>query len=271
MSGEQEIQQLSTKSDVIDFRLIGGEMQAVVITLDPGEQVIAEAGGMLYMTDGIEMQTSMEAGGGENKGFFGKLFKAAGRVVTGESFFITTFSNNGQKRADVAFGAPYPGKIVPISLAEYGGELLCQKDAFLCAARGTEVSIAFQKKLGAGLFGGEGFILQRLSGDGLACIHAGGTVFPMDLQAGQTLRVDTGCLVAMQPSVDYDIAFVGGFKNAMFGGEGLFFATLKGPGRVFLQTLPFSRLADRIHAAASPVGPAKGEGSVLGGLFSGDD
>jgi uncharacterized protein (TIGR00266 family) len=239
-----------SKSDVIDYRLIGEELQAVVITLDPGEQVLAEAGAMLYMTDGIDMQTSMDAGGGEKKGFFGKLLKAAGRAVAGESFFITTFTNTANTRADVAFAAPYPGKIVPIPLAEYGGELLCQKDAFLCAARGTEISVAFQKKLGAGLFGGEGFILQKLAGDGLACIHAGGTVFPVDLAAGQKLRVDTGCMVAMQTSVSYDIQFVGGFKNAMFGGEGLFFAALEGPGRVLLQTLPLSRLADRIVSAS---------------------
>jgi uncharacterized protein (TIGR00266 family) len=257
-----------TASDVIDHRLIGNELQAVVITLDPGEQVLAEAGAMLYMTDGIDMQTSTATGGGEKKGFFGKMFKAAGRALAGESFFITTFTNTGSQRADVGFAAPYPGKIVPIPLAEYGGTLLCQKDAFLCAARGTEISIAFQKKLGAGLFGGEGFILQKLEGDGLACIHAGGSVFPMDLQPGQKLRVDTGCVVAMQSSVNYDIEFVGGFKNALFGGEGMFFATLEGPGRVFLQTMPLSRLADRINAASS-FGGDTGE-STLGSLFSGD-
>ena len=257
------------QSDVIDFRLIGEGMQAVVITLDPGEQVLAEAGAMLYMTDGIDMQTSTAAGGGEKKGFFGKMLKAAGRALAGESFFITTFTNTGSQRADVAFAAPFPGTIVPVPLAEYGGELLCQKDAFLCAARGTEISVAFQKKLGAGMFGGEGFILQKLQGDGLACIHAGGSVFPMDLQPGQKLRVDTGCLVAMQPSVTYDIEFVGGFKNALFGGEGLFFASLTGPGRVLLQTLPLSRLADRLQAASAPLAN-QGEGGVLGSMFGGD-
>lgn len=257
------------QSDVIDYRLIGQELQAVVITLDPGEQVLAEAGVMLYMTDGIDMQTSTAAAGGEKKGFFGKMLKAAGRAMAGESFFITTFTNTGSAPADVAFAAPFPGNIMPIPLSEYGGELLCQKDAFLCAARGTEISVAFQKKLGAGLFGGEGFILQRLQGDGLACIHAGGSVFPIDLQPGQKLRVDTGCLVAMQTSVNYDIEFVGGFKNAMFGGEGLFFASLTGPGRVLLQTMPFSRLADRISAATSIVG-GQGEGGVLGTMFGGD-
>jgi uncharacterized protein (TIGR00266 family) len=231
--------------------------------------VVAEAGGMLYMTDGIVMQTAMATD--KNKGFFGNLIKAAGRMMTGESFFVTTFGNEGRQRADVTFAAPYPGKILPVDLAKHGGELICQKDSFLCAARGTDVKIAFQKKLGAGLFGGEGFILQRLTGDGLAFVHAGGSVFPMDLAPGQTLRVDTGCIVAFEPTVDYDIQMVGGFKNALFGGEGLFLATLKGPGKCYLQTLPFSRLADRIVAASRAGGGAsRDEGSVLGGLLMGN-
>ncbi len=260
---------MPTQCDEIDYRLIGEEMQAVVVTLDPGEQVVAEAGGMLYMTDGITMQTGMATD--KNKGFFGNLIKAAGRMMTGESFFVTTFANEGRQRADVTFAAPYPGKILPVDLAKHGGELICQKDSFLCAARGTDVKIAFQKKLGAGLFGGEGFILQRLTGDGLAFVHAGGSVFPMDLAPGQTLRVDTGCIVAFEPTVDYDIQMVGGFKNALFGGEGLFLATLKGPGKCYLQTLPFSRLADRIVAASRAGGGAsRDEGSVLGGLLMGN-
>ena len=261
---------MTRTSDEIDFRIIGDDMQAVVITLDPEEQVIAEAGAMMYMTDGIDMQTTMSAGQG--RGMLGKLMKAAGRMVTGESFFVTTFTNEAQVRADVAFSAPYPGKILPIDLDEQGRELVCQKDAFLCAARGTELSVAFQKRIGAGLFGGEGFILQRLQGDGLAFVHAGGTVFRMPLEAGQKLRLDSGCLVAMQPSVDYDIQWAGGFKNALFGGEGLFLATLTGPGNVWLQTLPFSRLADRMMAAGRSLGrKSTGEGSILGGLFMGDN
>ena len=255
--------------DEIDYRLIGEEMQAVVVTLDPGEQVVAEAGVMLYMTEGIDMQTGMATD--KNKGFFGNLVKAAGRMMTGESFFVTTFGNQGGARADVAFAAPYPGKILPIDLAKHGGELICQKDSFLCAARGTDVKIAFQKKIGVGLFGGEGFILQRLTGDGLAFVHAGGSVFPMDLAPGQTLRVDTGCIVAFEPTVEYDIQMVRGFKNALFGGEGLFLATLRGPGKCYLQTLPFSRLADRIVSASKAGGGAsRDEGSVLGGLLMGN-
>ncbi|MFC1521191.1 TIGR00266 family protein [Elusimicrobiota bacterium] len=255
--------------DEIDYKLIGDDMQAVVVTLDPGEQVLAEAGTMLYMTDGIDMQTSMSTD--NNKGLFGNLMKAAGRVLTGESFFITTFTNVGQQRADVTFAAPYPGKIMPIDLSQSGGHILCQKDAFLCAARGTDISVAFNQKLGAGLFGGEGFILQKISGDGLTFIHAGGTVFETSLFSGQSLRVDTGCLVAFEPTINYDIKYVGGFKNALFGGEGLFFANLSGQGKVYLQTLPFSRIADRIiQSAKSLGGQQKGEGSVLGGMLMGN-
>ena len=250
--------------DVIDYKLIGDDLQAVVVTLDPGEQVIAEAGVMLYMTSGIEMQTSMSAD--KNKGFFGNLIKAAGRALTGESFFITTFSNQGSGRADVTFAAPYPGKIIPLDMVKHGGELICQKDSFLCAARGTDVTIAFQRKLGAGLFGGEGFILQRIKGDGLAFVHAGGAIIAKDLAPGEMLRVDTGCMVAFEPTVNYDIQMVKGFKNALFGGEGLFLATLSGPGKVYLQTLPFSRLANRLIAASHV-----GGGSSTGGLFNGDN
>ena len=254
-------------ADVIDYELVGEDLQAVIIELDPGEGVQAEAGAMLYMEDGIEMQTS--TGGG--------LFKGFKRMVTGESFFITTFMHSGQGKSHVAFAAPYPGKIVPVDLGNHSQEFICQKDSFLCGASGIEISIAFNKKLGAGLFGGEGFILQRLSGDGMAFVHAGGTVMERDLAAGQTLRIDTGCIVGFQSTVNYDIKFVGGFKNALFGGEGLFYAVLTGPGKVFLQTLPFSRLADRIGAAAR-FGGRRGEskgvagigGDLLGNLLSGD-
>lgn len=221
---------------------------------------------MMYMGKGIEMQTS--TGGG--------LFKGFKRIITGESFFITTFLYNGRGKGHVAFGAPYPGKIIPLELDKLGGSFLCQKDAFLCAARGIEIEVAFTKRIGAGLFGGEGFILQRLEGAGMAFVHAGGTIIKRDLKAKETLRVDTGCLVALSPSVDYDIQFVGGFKNALFGGEGIFLARLTGPGQVYLQSLPFSRLADRIFAAArfQKKGEQKGiagiGGDLLGGLLGGD-
>lgn len=253
-------------ADVIDYRIHGDDMQLVEVELDPGEGVMAEAGAMTFMTDGVELLTS--TGGG--------VFKGLKRMFTGESFFITTFYNRGSSKAQVAFGAPYPGKIVALDLAALGGRFLCQKDAFLCAAHGTDVKIAFTKKLGAGLFGGEGFILQELVGDGLAFIHAGGTVIRRDLGPGESLRVDTGCLAAFAPSVGYDIQFVGGFKNALFGGEGLFYARLTGPGPVYLQSLPFSRLADRISAAArfQQKGESRGiagiGGGVLGTILQGD-
>ena len=253
-------------TDVIDYRIIGDDMQIVEIELDPGEGVRAEAGAMMYMEKDIEMQTN--TGGG--------MFSGFKRMFTGESFFITTFLFNGKGKGHVAFSAPYPGKIIPVYLGDYGKNFICQKDAFLCAASGTEIEVAFTKKLGAGLFGGEGFILQRLTGDGMAFIHAGGTIIERYLEQGETLRVDTGCLVGMAPTVDYDIQFIGGFKNAMFGGEGLFLALLSGPGTVFLQSLPFSRLADRIAAAAkySGKGEQKGVaglgGGVLGNIISGD-
>jgi len=251
----------------IDFKVYGDDMQFVEIELDPMEAVVAEAGGMMYMEDSIQMETIFGDGSQQNSGFLGSLLGAGKRLLTGESLFMTVFQNRGAGKKKVAFGAPYPGKIIPVDLSELGGELLAQKDSFLCAAKGVSVGIAFTKRLGAGLFGGEGFILQRLQGDGLAFVHAGGTIMQRDLAPGETLRVDTGCIVAFQPSVNYDIQMVGGIKSALFGGEGLFFATLRGPGRIWLQSLPLSRLAGRIYAAA-PQGGGKGreEGSVLGGI-----
>ena len=227
-------------SDVIEYRIFGDDLQLVEIELDPGETVRAEIGTMNYMEDGIAMQTT--TGGGLMKGLM--------RAVTGESFFIANFTNSGKAKAHVAFAAPYPGKIIPLDMTALGGSFICQKDSFLCAAKGIDIQVAFTKKMGAGLFGGEGFILQRLTGDGLAFVHAGGTIIEKNLAAGETLRVDTGCLVAFAASVTYDIKFVGDVKNALFGGEGLFLATLTGPGKVYLQSLPLSRLADRIIAAS---------------------
>ncbi len=242
----------------IDYQIFGSEMQIVEIELDPNEAVRAEVGTMMYMEEGIEMQTS--TGGG--------IFAGLKRMVTGDSFFITSFLNRGQGKKKVAFAAPYPGKIIPLDLKALGGEFICQKDGFLCAAQGIEIDVAFTKKIGTGLFGGEGFILQRLTGDGWAFVHSGGTIIQRQLAAGETLRVDTGCLVAMAPSVDYDIQFVGGFKNVLFGGEGLFFAKLTGPGLVYLQSLPFSRLADRIMRASYG---GKEEGGIgIGSIFGGD-
>ncbi|MEK6674301.1 MAG: TIGR00266 family protein [Planctomycetota bacterium] len=251
------------RSDEIDYEIFGDDMQFVQITLDPGEVVVAEAGGMMSMTQGIEMQTVF-GDPSKQQGFLGKLWDAGKRMITGESLFLTTFGAASQRREKVAFAAPYPGKIIPLHLDELGGEIICQKDAFLCAARGVTIGIAFQKKILTGLFGGEGFILQRLNGDGIAFVHAGGTIQRLELGADETLRVDTGCLVALQPSVDYDIQGVGGIKNAVFGGEGLFLATLRGPGIVWLQSLPFTRLAGRILANIGPRG--KEEGSLLGPL-----
>lgn len=256
------------RSHDVDYEILGNEMQIVEIELDPGETVIAEAGGMNYMDDGIVFETKMgdgsEAGGG---GFMGLLKNVGKRMLTGESIFMTHFTNragSGKKR--VAFAAPYPGKIIPLKLSDYGGEILCEKDAFLCAAFGTNVGIAFQKKFGAGLFGGEGFILQRLKGDGLGFIHAGGTIVKKELR-GETMRVDTGCLVAMTSGIQYDIERAGNLKSMFFGGEGLFLTTLRGHGTVWLQSLPFSRLADRILANAPTAGGSStGEGSVLGGV-----
>ena len=251
----------------IDFKIHGDDMQFVEIELDPMEAVVAEAGGMMFMEDGIQMETIFGDGSQQNSGLLGTLLGAGKRLLTGESLFMTVFQNRGMGKKKVAFGAPYPGKIIPIHLAQLGGELLAQKDSFLCAAKGVSLGIAFTKRLGAGFFGGEGFILERLQGDGLAFVHAGGTILQKDLAPGELLRVDTGCIVAFQPSIDYDIQFVGGIKSALFGGEGLFFATLRGPGRVWLQSLPLSRLAGRIVAAAPQTGRGgREEGSLLGGL-----
>ncbi len=251
----------------IDYKIYGDDMQFVEVELDPMEAVVAEAGGMMFMEDGIEMETIFGDGSQKNSGFLGTLLGAGKRLITGESLFMTVFQNRGAGKKKVAFGAPYPGKIIAVHLSEIGGELLAQKDSFLCAAKGVTLGIAFTKRFGAGLFGGEGFILQKLEGDGLAFVHAGGTLYQRDLAPGERLRVDTGCIVAFQPSVEYDIQMVGGIKSALFGGEGLFFATLRGPGRVWLQSLPLSRLAGRIVASAPQTGRGgREEGSVLGGL-----
>ncbi|WP_421753164.1 TIGR00266 family protein [Croceimicrobium sp.] len=255
------------KAHEIDYRLIGEEMQAVEIELDPLETAIAETGSMMMMEDGIAMETIFGDGSNSNESFFGKVWNAGKRALTGEGLFMTAYSNQGTGKKKVYFASPYPGKIIPFHLGEEGGKIICQKDAFLCAAQGVSVSLEFRKKLGVGLFGGEGFIMQKLEGDGMAFLHAGGTIIEKILGPGETLRVDTGCLVAFTPSVDYDIQFIGGLKNSLFGGEGFFYAHLRGPGKVFIQSLPFSRLADRIIASAPKVGGSrKGEGSILGGL-----
>lgn len=248
----------------VDYEIFGDDMQIVEVELDPSEVVIAEAGAMNYMEDGIAFETKMGDGSKPAGGMLDSILNAGKRVLTGESIFMTHFSNSGSGKRRVAFAAPYPGKIIPIDMAEMGEELICQKDAFLCAAFGTSVDIAFNRKLGAGFFGGEGFILQRLRGDGLAFVHVGGTVIKRELK-NETLRVDTGCIAAFTPGIDYDIERAGNLKSMVFGGEGLFLATLKGTGTVYLQSLPFSRLANRVMRAAS-VGGSKGEGSVLGGL-----
>jgi len=251
----------------IEYAIHGDDMQFVEVELDPQEAMVAEAGGMMYMEDGIEMQTIFGDGRAQQSGFLGKLLGAGQRLLTGESLFMTVFLNQSGTKRKMAFGAPYPGKIVPLHLAEIGGQVICQKDSFLCAAKGVSVGIALQRKLGVGLFGGEGFIMQRLEGDGWTFIHAGGTLMSRDLAPGERLRVDTGCVVAYTRTVNFDIQFVGGIKSALFGGEGVFFATLTGPGRVWLQSLPLSRLADRIYAAAPQTGGrGREEGSILGGL-----
>lgn len=255
--------------DVVDYEIFGNEMQYVEVELDPGEAAVGEAGVMMYMQAGIEMDTVF-GDGAQQGGLFGKLMGAGKRLLTGESLFTTVFQNTASSKQRVAFAAPYPGKIVPIDLRALGGTLLCQKDSFLCAAKGVSLGIALQKKLGAGLFGGEGFIMQKLEGDGLAFVHAGGTLMERTLAPGETLRVDTGCVVAYQPSVDFDIQYVGKVKSALFGGEGLFFATLRGPGKIWLQSLPLSRLANRIILSAPAAGGRSSEqGSVLGGAALG--
>ena len=262
-----------TQAHEIDFEIFGHEMQYVEIELDPGETAVAEAGAMMYMSDGIQMETVFGDGShsSESGGFMDKMLGAGKRLITGESLFTTMFSHTGQGKARVAFSSPYPGKIIPLDLKNYQNRIICQKDAFLCAAKGVAIGVAFQKKIGTALFGGEGFIMQQLDGDGLTFVHAGGTIVEKELAAGETLRVDTGCLVALTQTVNYDIEFVGGVKSAIFGGEGFFFATLQGPGHVWLQSLPFSRLAGKIHEAAPQTGgvaSSKGEGSVLGELGS---
>jgi uncharacterized protein (TIGR00266 family) len=251
----------------IDYKIFGNDMQYVEVELDPMEAAVAEAGGMMYMDDGIEMETIFGDGSQQHSGFLGALMGAGKRLLTGESLFMTVFQNRGQGKKRVAFGAPYPGRIIPLRLSDIGGELLAQKDSFLCAAKGVSIGIAFTKRFGAGFFGGEGFILERLQGDGLAFIHAGGGIHERKLAPGEILRVDTGCIVAFQATVDYSIEMVGGVKSALFGGEGLFFATLRGPGQVWLQSLPLSRLAARITAASPKTGRGgREEGSVLGGI-----
>ncbi|MES2975475.1 MAG: TIGR00266 family protein [Pseudomonadota bacterium] len=255
--------------DVVDYDIRGSEMQFVEVELDPGEAAIGEAGSMMFMDGGIAMDTVFGDGSAQQGGFLGKLLGAGKRLVTGESLFTTIYTNNASVKRRVAFAAPYPGKILPMDLKQLGGTLICQKDAFLCAARGVSLGIALQQKLSTGFFGGEGFIMQKLEGDGLAFVHAGGTVVRRELAAGELLMVDTGCVVAYTPSVSFEIQYVGKIKTALFGGEGLFLAKLGGPGTVWLQSLPFSRLASRIFAAAPQRGGSREEGSVLGGLAAG--
>lgn len=259
----------SKQAHEIDYEIIGREMQFVEIELDTNESVVSEAGAMMYMSDQIQMETIFGDGSksSQSGGFFDQMLGAGKRLITGEGLFITMFTYTGPGKGKVAFASPYPGKIIPLDLQNYGHRIICQKDAFLCAAKGVAIGVAFQKKIGTALFGGEGFIMQQLDGDGLAFVHAGGTIIEKELAAGESLKVDTGCLVALTQSVHYDIQFVGNVKSAIFGGEGFFFATLQGPGHVWLQSLPFSRLAGRIWEAAPQTGgQTKGEGSVLGGI-----
>lgn len=262
--------QKKSSVDIVDYQIFGSEMQFVEIELDPQESVVAEAGSMMYMSDYIEMETVF--GDGSEQGgssLFDRMLGAGKRLITGEGLFSTVFTYRGQSKGKVAFASPYPGKIIALDLNDYSGKIVCQKDAFLCAVRGVSIGIEFQKKIGAALFGGEGFIMQKLEGEGKVFVHAGGTIIQKDLQAGESLRIDTGCLVAMTKEIHYDIEFVGGVKSALFGGEGFFFATISGPGHVWLQSLPFSRLAGRIHKAAPQNNTGfstQGEGSVLGEL-----
>ena len=256
--------------DVVDYEIKGAEMQFVELELDPGEAAVGEAGSLFFMDAGITMDTVFGDGSGAGGGgFFGKLLGAGKRLVTGESLFTTVYTNQSAQKLRVAFAAPYPGKILPMDLRQLGGTLICQKDAFLCAARGVSLGIFFQQKLGVGFFGGEGFIMQKLDGEGLAFVHAGGSIVKRELQPGQTLMVDTGCVVAFTPNVNLEIQYVGKIKTALFGGEGLFLAKLSGPGTVWLQSLPFSRLASRIFAAAPQRGGSREEGGLLGGLAGG--
>ncbi len=255
--------------DVVDYEIKGSEMQFVEVELDPGEAAVGEAGSLFFMDAGIGMDTVFGDGSAQTGGLFGKLLGAGKRLVTGESLFTTVYTNRVATKQRVAFAAPYPGKILPMDLRQYGGLLICQRDAFLCAARGVSLGIALQRKLSVGFFGGEGFIMQKLEGDGLAFVHAGGTVVRRELQSGQTLMVDTGCVVAYTQSIGFEIEYVGKIKTAMFGGEGLFFARITGPGTVWLQSLPFSRLASRVFAAAPQTGGGRREESALGGLAAG--
>ncbi len=251
----------------IDYQIFGEEMQYVEIELDPQEIVVAEAGSFMMMDNGIRMQTIFGDGSQQDTGIFGKILSAGKRMLTGESLFMTAYLNENAGKSKVCFASPYPGKIVAIDLQQYGGKFICQKDSFLCAAKGVQVGIEFSRKLGRGLFGGEGFIMQKLEGDGMAFVHSGGTLARRELRAGEVLKVDTGCIVGFSHTVDYDIEFIGGIRNSLFGGEGLFYATLRGPGIVYIQSLPFSRLADRIIASAPKSGGSgRDEGSLLGGL-----
>lgn len=255
--------------DVVDFEVKGSEMQFVEVELDPGEAAVGEAGSLMFMDAGIGMDTVFGDGSAQQGGFLGKLLGAGKRLVTGESLFTTVYTNQASRKLKVAFAAPYPGKILPMDLSKLGGMLICQKDAFLCAAKGVSLGIYFQQKLSVGFFGGEGFVMQKLEGDGLAFVHAGGTVVRRELQVGETLLIDTGCVVAFTPNVNFEIQYVGKIKTALFGGEGLFFAKVTGPGTVWLQSLPFSRLASRVFAAAPQRGGSREEGSVLGGFAGG--
>ncbi|WBL21038.1 TIGR00266 family protein [Zunongwangia sp. HRR-M8] len=259
----------------IDYEIFGEEMQYVELELDPQEAAIAEAGNFMMMDNGIKMDTIFGDGSKDNEGFLGKVLGAGKRLLTGESLFMTIFSNMGQGKKKISFASPYPGKIIPIDLTQFGGKFICQKDAFLCAAKGVSIGIEFSRKLGRGFFGGEGFIMQKVEGDGMAFVHAGGTMARKELAIGETLKVDTGCIIGFTQTVNYDIEFVGGIRNTIFGGEGLFFATLTGPGVVYIQSLPFSRLANRVlQAAPQAGGKDKGEGSILGGfgdIISGDN
>ena len=255
--------------DVVDYEIKGAEMQFVEVELDPGEAAVGEAGSMMFMDAGISMDTVVGDGSAPTGGLFGKLLGAGKRLVTGESLFTTVYTNQGRSKLRIAFAAPYPGKILPMDLRKLGGTLICQKDAFLCAAKGVSLGIYLQQKMSVGFFGGEGFIMQKLEGDGLAFVHAGGTVLKRELQPGQTLLIDTGCVVAFTPDINFEIQYVGKSKTAMFGGEGLFFAKVTGPGTVWLQSLPFSRMASRVFAAAPQRGGSRDEGSVLGGVLGG--
>ncbi len=255
--------------DVVDFEIKGSEMQFVEVELDPGEAAVGEAGSMMFMDAGIAMDTVFGDGSASTGGLFNKLLGAGKRLVTGESLFTTVYTNQARSKSRIAFAAPYPGKILPMDLRQLGGMLICQKDAFLCAAKGVSLGIYLQQKMSVGFFGGEGFIMQKLEGDGLAFVHAGGTCIKRELQPGQTLLIDTGCVVAFTPNVNFEIQYVGKIKTALFGGEGLFFAKVTGPGTVWLQSLPFSRLASRVFASAPQRGGSREEGSLLGGVLGG--